>query len=128
MDEVDACEECDKICCKSCRMRMYQEGDIDCFNCIKYYLPDEVLLQLMVKSRNLQQKVEELKNGGVDFDSIRSLPNEVIQLFMEQSSTLKQEVEDLKNEVSELKIENKELHDEVKELKDDKQGKSIMEE
>ncbi len=73
----------------------------------------------MVKSRNLQQKVEELKNGGVDFDSIRSLPNEVIQLFMEQSSTLEQEVEDLKNEVSELKIENRELKGANKELQDE---------
>ena len=93
---VDACEECDKICCKPCRMRVYQEGGIDCINCIKL-LPDKVIQSLIAQSSTLKQEVEELKN----------------------------ENRELKGVNKELEDVNKELQDEIKELKD-KQGKSMM--
>ena len=88
---VKFCEECDKLCCNSCRFRIYQEGGSDsCAECIKL-LPSEVAL--VDQSRKLQQEVEQLKNEVTE-----------LKIGME-------EVEQLKNENRELKLRIKELRE-----------------
>jgi len=84
VDQVNFCEECEKICCKPCRMRVYQEGGIDCINCIKL-LPDEAIQSLI----ELKQEVEDLRN-------------EVGELKIENRE-LKGANKELQDEVKELK-------------------------
>ena len=86
------CKQCSKYGCNSCRLRMYQEGGIDCVDCMKL-LPNEVFLQLIEQSARLKQEVEELKNE-----------NKELKLERE-------EVEQLKHENKELKLQIKELRE-----------------
>ena len=58
-NKMDFCEQCGISCCNSCRVRVYQEGNGHCADCIKL-LPHEVAL--VDQSRRLQQELEQLKN------------------------------------------------------------------
>ncbi len=82
MEMVCFCYRCRKSCCNSCRLRLYQEGNSDCIDCIKL-LPNEVLKVMVEYSSKMKQELEELKN----------------------------EARELKLENKALKVENKELKD-----------------
>ena len=82
--EVDYCEECRKTCCKPCRMRVYQEGGIDCVGCIKL-LPDEVMQSLIT----LKQEVEELKNENRELKGVNKELEDVNKELQDEIKELK---------------------------------------
>ena len=84
VDKVDFCEECEKICCKPCRMRVYQEGGIDCINCIKL-LPDEAIQSLI----ELKQEVEELKNENRELKGVNKELEDVNKELQDEIKELK---------------------------------------
>ncbi|KAL7451197.1 hypothetical protein ACHAWC_003021 [Mediolabrus comicus] len=82
--QVDFCEECYKNCCKPCRMRVYQEGGIDCINCIKL-LPDEAIQSLI----ELKQEVEELKNENRELKGVNKELEDVNKELQDEIKELK---------------------------------------
>jgi hypothetical protein len=86
---VQYCRQCRKYCCKSCRLRIFQEEGGECVECIKLLPNNEVLQVLMQQSVRLKQEVEVIKNE-----------NRELKIGM-------REVEQLKNEIKELKLQMK---------------------
>ncbi|KAL7451731.1 hypothetical protein ACHAWC_003540 [Mediolabrus comicus] len=82
-DELRLCDGCGYTYCNYCQLRMYQEGNIGCFGCIKS-LPNEVLAEHLLK---MHEEVEELKNEVTELKDVnKELQDEIKELKDKQGN------------------------------------------